>query len=219
MEFVKSKCIILTLSISMLIFSCSHKNIRFEDNCSCKMIEELDTTFYKTDTIFLFKEICSKDSIIQDFCEDFPYQNLFSPFHPGFIEIIKGLTIKECYGNNYFCFANASSILTYRRNKISMSTPTPEEIDSIEFLNSSVLSKHKILSDSFIFLCDKKFNKINHRPKNNCLRMQGSKFIITYMPSSKKCFLSFRNPDKHLQVDKVYTKINFIVDIKEIRED
>lgn len=204
----------------LYIFSChSKKNIRFEDTCDFIRIDELDSTFYITDTIFLFKEICSKDKVINDYCEDFPHQSLSTLLHPGFIQISHGLSIKQCYGKNYYCFANGRAIMTYRRFKGMNINLSNKEQDSIRFLNSRMYSRNRILSDSFIFFCDKKFNKTYDKSKNDCLSMQGSKFIITYMPTPKKCYIYFRNPDKHLEVDKVYTNINFIVDIKEIQRD
>lgn len=206
--------------IFMYIYSCNiKKNIRFEETCDFIRIDELDSTFYRTDTVFLFKEICSQDNVISDFCEDFPNQNLSTLLHPGFVEISSGLSIKQCYSKNYYCIANGTAIMTYRRYKGMSINLSKREIDSIRFLNSKIFSRNRILSDSFIFFCDKKFNRINNRPKYDCLRMQGGKFIITYLPAPKKCYLFFRNPDKHLRVDKVLTNINFIVDLKEIQEN
>jgi len=214
----KSEFSIYIVLIVAFFFACSSKNkIKFENNCHWKIIEELDSNIYVTDTFFLFKEICNVDCLRADYCNDFPNQNLSTLIHPGFIEILPELSIKQCYGKNYYCFANGTNIMAYRRYKGISNVLSKEEQDSIQYLEFKRFTKYKIISDSFIFYCDKKFNKISHRPQNDCLKMQGGKFIITYLPSIKSCWLSFRNPDKHLQVDQVFTKINFIVDLKEIK--
>ena len=219
-------CIFGIFLLNNFFLNCKSKSVDINDYCNWRLISELDTISYITDTLYLFKEYCSSDSNLIGFCTETNSNQVASILHPGFVHIDPKKSIKQNYETAFFAFATGNSIMSYKRFSQQNISLNRRDRDSIYFLDSHNFNSHKINSDSFIQFCDKKFERINKRlvknnpslipPSKGCLRMQGGNFQITYMPSSKYCKLHFRNPDNHLKLEVVWTKINFIVDLKEL---